>query len=292
MTELGNRLKEARESKGFSLDDLQSMTKIQKRYLIGIEEGNYDMMPGKFYVRAFIKQYAEAVGLSSEEIFEEFKQEIPTAHDDDLPEKISRVQTRKTQVNSSSSKVMEFLPRTLAILAIIAAVFIVWLIISALNGSDQPAADEPEQSESTTFGDNEDISSTPEEEVEEDPVVEEEPVEETVTQSVEVTNVSGGTATLQVTGTSERSVALRTTGETWLTVEENSERLYYGALAAQDGQPGEFTAELQSDSVYFNIGRTLDAELYINGEKVDFPSNPSDQVQQKITIEFVSEEQQ
>ena len=61
MTELGKILKEAREAKGLSLDDLQQITKIQKRYLIGIEEGNYDMMPGKFYVRAFIKQYAEAV---------------------------------------------------------------------------------------------------------------------------------------------------------------------------------------------------------------------------------------
>ncbi|MDA6131043.1 helix-turn-helix domain-containing protein, partial [Escherichia coli] len=46
-----------------SLDDLQKVTKIQKRYLMGIEEGDYSMMPGKFYVRAFIKQYAEAVGI-------------------------------------------------------------------------------------------------------------------------------------------------------------------------------------------------------------------------------------
>ena len=68
LTELGNRLKEARLVKGLSLDDLQEITKIQKRYLIGIEEGNYSMMPGKFYVRAFIKQYAEAVGLEPEEI--------------------------------------------------------------------------------------------------------------------------------------------------------------------------------------------------------------------------------
>ncbi|QPC46410.1 helix-turn-helix domain-containing protein [Mangrovibacillus cuniculi] len=295
MTELGNRLKEARESKGFSLDDLQSMTKIQKRYLIGIEEGNYEMMPGKFYVRAFIKQYAEAVGLSSEEIFEEFKQDIPTAHEDDLPEKISRVQTRKTQVNSSSSKVMDFLPRTLAIVAIVAVVFIVWLIFSSLNENSQPLTDESEQTESTNFGDNEEIAATPDEEEVEEDTTEEEPVEEeveeTVTQAVEAINVSGGTATLQVTGATERNITLTTTGETWLTVEENSERLYYGALAAQGEQPGEFTAELKSDSVYLNIGRTLDAELYINGEKVDFPSNPSDQVQQKITIEFVPEEQ-
>ena len=57
---------------------MQEITKIQKRYLVGIEEGNYSIMPGTFYVRAFIKQYAEAVGLDPDEIFEEFKNEIPS----------------------------------------------------------------------------------------------------------------------------------------------------------------------------------------------------------------------
>ena len=41
MTELGTRLKEARLQKGYSLEDLQEITKIQKRYLVGIEEGNW-----------------------------------------------------------------------------------------------------------------------------------------------------------------------------------------------------------------------------------------------------------
>ena len=100
MTELGNRLKEAREAKGLSLDDLQELTKIQKRYLIGIEEGNYSMMPGKFYVRAFIKQYCEAVGLDSEEIFEQYKSEIPSVYSEELPEQLSRVQSRKTSGRS------------------------------------------------------------------------------------------------------------------------------------------------------------------------------------------------
>ena len=36
MTELGTILKEARIAKNLSLDDLQEITKIQKRYLIGI----------------------------------------------------------------------------------------------------------------------------------------------------------------------------------------------------------------------------------------------------------------
>ena len=76
VTELGARLKEARLQKGYSLDDLQEITKIQKRYLVGIEEGNYASMPGSFYVRAFIKQYAEAVGLNPNEILQQYQKKF------------------------------------------------------------------------------------------------------------------------------------------------------------------------------------------------------------------------
>ena len=40
--EIGKILRKAREEKGYTLDDLQQMTKIQKRYLIAIEDENFD----------------------------------------------------------------------------------------------------------------------------------------------------------------------------------------------------------------------------------------------------------
>lgn len=88
LTELGQRLRQERESKGLSLEDLQKLTKIQKRYLLGIEEGNYEVMPGKFYVRAFIKQYCEAIGLDTDAIFEEYKSDIPSTQTEDIPQEI------------------------------------------------------------------------------------------------------------------------------------------------------------------------------------------------------------
>ena len=61
-TTIGTRLRQARLNKNISLDELQQITKIQKRYLEAIESGKLDLLPGSFYVRAFVKQYAQAVG--------------------------------------------------------------------------------------------------------------------------------------------------------------------------------------------------------------------------------------
>ena len=48
MSELGQQLREARLQKGMSLDDVQEMTKIRKRYLEAIEAGDYKVLPGSF----------------------------------------------------------------------------------------------------------------------------------------------------------------------------------------------------------------------------------------------------
>ncbi len=103
LTELGDKLKQARREKGLSLDDLQQVTKIQKRYLVAIEEGNYAVMPGKFYARAFIKQYAEAVGLDSATLFDEFESEVPeTPQQEVVNNEPTRVQSKRNPMPAQS----------------------------------------------------------------------------------------------------------------------------------------------------------------------------------------------
>ncbi len=62
MTDIGTILKEARKEKGLTLDDLQQTTKIQKRYLIAIEDGDFAALPGKFYVRALSSNMQKLLG--------------------------------------------------------------------------------------------------------------------------------------------------------------------------------------------------------------------------------------
>lgn len=63
---------------------------------MAIEEGNYDVLPGAFYARAFIKQYADAVGLNGEELLVEHQSTIPQSEKREVPQ-VSTGQKHKKQ---------------------------------------------------------------------------------------------------------------------------------------------------------------------------------------------------
>ncbi|MGM9986488.1 MAG: helix-turn-helix domain-containing protein, partial [Bacillaceae bacterium] len=128
MTELGQVLKQTREEKKITLDELQELTKIQKRYLQAIEDGNYSILPGDFYVRAFIKQYADAIGLNHDEVMQNFKHEVPQpfTQDEQQEEKVSRVKKQQDAMPRKSSKVFDYMPQIIIGLIIVGIAVAVW----------------------------------------------------------------------------------------------------------------------------------------------------------------------
>jgi transcriptional regulator with XRE-family HTH domain len=64
---LGEFLRRERELRHISLDDVAERTKISRRYLEAIEEGQYDRLPGETFVRGFIRSYAQFVGLDPQD---------------------------------------------------------------------------------------------------------------------------------------------------------------------------------------------------------------------------------
>ncbi|KAB2954331.1 helix-turn-helix domain-containing protein [Heliorestis acidaminivorans] len=66
-------LQEARERKGISLEQAESDTNIRKQYLIALEEGNYDQLPGRVYSIGFLRSYGKYLGLDPEPLIQEFK---------------------------------------------------------------------------------------------------------------------------------------------------------------------------------------------------------------------------
>ena len=72
MTELGEKLKEARQARRVSLREIEAATKISVGALESLERGDYAKLPGGIFSRSFVRAYADAVGLDADAVVEEF----------------------------------------------------------------------------------------------------------------------------------------------------------------------------------------------------------------------------
>jgi cytoskeletal protein RodZ len=72
MGSFGDNLRRERELRGVSLRDIAESTKISVRFLQALEEDRIDLLPGGIFPRAFVRQYARALGLDAERSVAEF----------------------------------------------------------------------------------------------------------------------------------------------------------------------------------------------------------------------------
>lgn len=73
MASLGQALREEREGRNISIEEIAASTKIVPRYLEALEDDRLDLMPGEFFVKGIIRTYAQAIGLDPEEVLGRYK---------------------------------------------------------------------------------------------------------------------------------------------------------------------------------------------------------------------------
>lgn len=71
--DIGERLRRARESMGLSLEQLQEKTKIQKSFLVAIENGEFSKLPSPFYVRTYLRAYCKCVKMEPHHILRQYR---------------------------------------------------------------------------------------------------------------------------------------------------------------------------------------------------------------------------
>lgn len=72
--EIGEFLREVREEKGLTLDDISRETKIQIKYLFALEEGDFSLFSGEIYIKGALRNYARVVGINDNEIISFYDQ--------------------------------------------------------------------------------------------------------------------------------------------------------------------------------------------------------------------------
>ncbi|MDR3115091.1 MAG: helix-turn-helix domain-containing protein [Treponema sp.] len=73
MESLGNKLRSARESKGYTYDKVGDDIHIATRYLKALEAEEFSGFPGEPYLLGFLKNYGEYLGLDTQELLSLYK---------------------------------------------------------------------------------------------------------------------------------------------------------------------------------------------------------------------------
>src|SRR5262249_11206358 len=75
MSQLGDRLRVVRESKGTGLAQADVEARILQRYLVALKDGDFQHLPGDVYARGFVRNYAVYLSLPAEELIELYRRE-------------------------------------------------------------------------------------------------------------------------------------------------------------------------------------------------------------------------
>jgi cytoskeletal protein RodZ len=76
----GTHLREAREKRGVSLRQIATSTRISLRTLEALENNEIKKLPGGIFSRAFVRSYAQEIGLDPDETVREFVHQFPLEH--------------------------------------------------------------------------------------------------------------------------------------------------------------------------------------------------------------------
>ena len=74
---LGALLKNEREKRGFSYEQLAQITRLRKHFLEAMENEEWESLPPSVFVKGFIRSYAKALGLEEEKLLDLYKSVVP-----------------------------------------------------------------------------------------------------------------------------------------------------------------------------------------------------------------------
>ncbi len=80
MPSVSQILRQTREAKGISLDEVAQRTYIKLPYLVALEEGDVSKLPAPVYIHGYIRQYAKLMGLNGSELVLQYQQDQSQQH--------------------------------------------------------------------------------------------------------------------------------------------------------------------------------------------------------------------
>jgi len=138
-TDVGARLRAAREAKQISLREIAATTKISVSALEALEENDVAQLPGGIFTRAFVRSYATEVGLDPEEVMRDFVAQVPVEGIDEEEKYDS--QSREHDLFQSQQRMAATVLKLVAISAAVLLLYLGWAVTTGTDAPEVPVAE-------------------------------------------------------------------------------------------------------------------------------------------------------
>lgn len=125
---IGEVLREARESRGWTFADIQRMTKIQARLVQALEYNDFEAIPDPDYTRSFLQRYAEVLDLDASVILHAYDSKSLVVYYETGEESDANIDLRRNVKSKKARK--SYLPLIYLLLAAIFILIFVAYIVS------------------------------------------------------------------------------------------------------------------------------------------------------------------
>ena len=136
---VGTILREARSRRKLELSEVEAATRIRFRYLRAIEDEEWDVLPGGFYTRGFIRTYASFLGLDADRLVDDYRESVEPWH------RSAEMAQSQTASGGPSSDLRSMALVALAVLAVLAVAVIAIVAIPSGGGGGSGSTPNPHE---------------------------------------------------------------------------------------------------------------------------------------------------
>ncbi len=149
MPEIGSSLREARMRARIDITEVEQATKIRAKYLRALENEEWSLLPGPTFIKSFLREYADFLGLDARTLVEEYKLRYDRPSESELTPLSPRLGRERRGGPGPGYRAPRVAPRWLIVGGAIAAILALLALIGSIgNGGDNGAS--PSGATSTT----------------------------------------------------------------------------------------------------------------------------------------------
>jgi cytoskeleton protein RodZ len=126
---IGDTLREAREARDLTVENISDELMIRRFYLEALEQGNFKDLPERVYATGFVRSYAQFVGLDPVEASEQFKRDAYG----------SRTASYRVELTMPEPVIQSVMPSRTAMLSAVVAIILVAIGIFFATRGNMPA---------------------------------------------------------------------------------------------------------------------------------------------------------